>query len=135
MKKAFTMIELIFVIVIIGILAAVAVPRLFATRIDAKVSKELGSAKQSIYNLGMEYTAKNKLDSAKIDSANNELDCFLITDEIGDGNVSLAVAAKSQERCPDNVLNLVTVIAKQNGLITSDGSKQIFNFSRSSIVK
>ena len=39
MKKAFTMIELIFVIVVLGILAAVAVPRLAATRTDAEISK------------------------------------------------------------------------------------------------
>jgi general secretion pathway protein G len=38
-KKAFTMVELVFVIVIIGILAAVAVPRLSATRDDAVISK------------------------------------------------------------------------------------------------
>jgi prepilin-type N-terminal cleavage/methylation domain-containing protein len=38
MKKAFTMIELIFVIVILGILAAVAIPKLSATRNDAKIA-------------------------------------------------------------------------------------------------
>ena len=38
-KKAFTMIELVFVIVVIGILAGVAIPRLAATRDDAELTK------------------------------------------------------------------------------------------------
>lgn len=38
-RTAFTMIELIFVIVVLGILAAVAIPRLAATRDDAQITK------------------------------------------------------------------------------------------------
>ena len=38
-KNAFTMIELVFVIVILGILASVAIPKLSATRTDAQISK------------------------------------------------------------------------------------------------
>ena len=39
LNKAFTMIELVFVIVVLGILAAVAIPRLAATRDDAIITK------------------------------------------------------------------------------------------------
>jgi len=38
-QNAFTMIEMIFVIVVLGILAAVAVPKLAATRTDAEITK------------------------------------------------------------------------------------------------
>lgn len=39
MKKGFTMVELIFVIVILGILASFALPRMAATRNDAEIAK------------------------------------------------------------------------------------------------
>ncbi len=42
-KKAFTMIELVFVIVVIGILAAIAVPKFAATRDDAQITKGLAT--------------------------------------------------------------------------------------------
>ena len=39
MKKAFTMLELVFVIVVIGILSAIAIPKFAATRDDALISR------------------------------------------------------------------------------------------------
>ena len=38
-KNAFTMIEIVFVIVILGILSAIAIPKFAATRTDAQISK------------------------------------------------------------------------------------------------
>ena len=50
-KKAFTMIELVYVIVILGILSAIALPKFAATRTDAQISKaraDIASIRSSI---------------------------------------------------------------------------------------
>jgi len=60
-KNAFTMIELIFVIVIIGILAAVAVPKLAETREDAKAVVCMDSIKTFTQDLTVYYTANGRL--------------------------------------------------------------------------
>lgn len=63
MKKGFTMIELIFVIVILGILAAVAIPKLAATRDDAEISKTASNIQTLISDLGSYYTSQGEFNN------------------------------------------------------------------------
>ena len=58
--KGFTMIELIFVIVILGVLAAIAIPRLIATRDDAEVVRAAQNVTTSLGDLMGYYMAKGK---------------------------------------------------------------------------
>ena len=59
-KKAFTMVELIFVIVIIGILASVAIPKLAITRDDAKISKTVFNLRILLYDAFSFYTSQSE---------------------------------------------------------------------------
>ena len=123
MKRAgFTMIELIFVIVILGILAAVAIPKLAATRTDAEVSKGASDLATVVTDIGSYYTAQgtfaNLVDmtnvkdfdstaklGTKADTANFQVggvDCVLFTlnGEITDGNITLSdVASVTNKAC------------------------------------
>ena len=57
MKKGFTMIELIFVIVMLGILASVAVPRLAGTKADAEESAAVANLRTLVSDLNTYYVA------------------------------------------------------------------------------
>ena len=65
MKKAFTMIELIFVIVILGILASVAIPRLAATREDAEISTGIANLRTLLSDITAFYVVKGNFNGTK----------------------------------------------------------------------
>ncbi len=68
------MIELIFVIVILGILAAVAVPKLAATRDDAKIVGAVTNTNQIIKDFTAFYTARGDFNTTSIDQISNGTD-------------------------------------------------------------
>jgi len=83
MRAGFTMIELIFVIVIIGILAAIAMNKMSATRDDAKITKAVSNLKTCVGDMAARYTAQGKLVTGDINNSNackvtNEENCFAV---------------------------------------------------------
>lgn len=118
-RSGFTMIELVFVIVILGILASVAIPKLAATRDDANIAKSTSEVSSMIQDIGSHYTAKGNLE--KNVSTMTNVPLFTKTDGSAQDNVSYDNGAtptvyyidtKRKVACLDVVLNDV------NGTVT-----------------
>jgi general secretion pathway protein G len=97
MKPAFTLVELVFVIVILGILASVAIPRMTATRTDGIVTKgrsEVASIRSAILTARQENLLQGNNACPAIDSNTTNSLLFEglleypIRDEAGSGHWS-----------------------------------------------
>ncbi|MBS5809815.1 MAG: prepilin-type N-terminal cleavage/methylation domain-containing protein [Campylobacter concisus] len=96
MKKAFTMIELILIIVVIGILAAIAIPRISATRDDAVLVKTMAEIRTAIEEINAYYISQGKL---ALDTTNNKVKFKEMTNAgIVDSSGDLGFFAKN-EKC------------------------------------
>ncbi|WP_152183681.1 type II secretion system protein [Sulfurimonas indica] len=157
MKRAgFTMIELIFVIVILGILAAVAIPKLAATRTDAGVSKMSSNIATVVSDAGAYWTANGAWPTNWSDVTNVSLQtaaggttqstvitasaflnagttnanqgCFQL-DTTTDGNLTVtALAAGTDPVCVG-----AKAAALKNNISAADGTAKVHSFGGTSV--
>ena len=120
MRKGFTMIELIFVIVILGILAAVAIPRLNATRDDAEISKGASNLATLMSDLSGYYTSKGSFNTTAAGGAAAAVKWKDVT------NVAMASTAAGADIGDVVVTTKAFLKVKDKGcvsLLVKDGSK------------
>lgn len=99
MRAGWTLIELIFVIIIIAILGSIAIKSLSVTRDDAKLSADVSNMNVCLKDLNNIYTATH---TALIDinsSACNLVECYII--DINGTTVTVTLNSEATVYCSD----------------------------------
>lgn len=132
-KKAFTLVELIFIIVIIGILAALGIPKLVATRDDAKVASCTETVTLFMRDLSTYYNSQGTFSLNMQDMTNMEVyETTPITENGSDGEYYF-VCDKIKENITKND---AAVTFKFSHSFDTEGNKRInFNATATSTVQ
>lgn len=96
-KKAFTMLELVFILVILGILAAVAIPKISASRDDAKLvalKSDINTLKTAFPAYFLAQGQGTFTTAITLSSANWNLNDYAITSKLQDSNQNPCISAK-----------------------------------------
>ncbi len=99
MRAGWTVIELIFIIVIIGILGAVALPKLAATRDDAKLAVDISNMSQCILDVSSRYVASGINMAAGDSPACDAVKCYDITYASGGSDFIVTTNPGAENYC------------------------------------
>ncbi len=130
MKSAFTLVELIFTIIIIALLASISIPKFNATKDDAKTSTVVTQLSDCISYAGAKYTGMGLISLDAIDCKMAKK-CFDITIKDNDPK-SGEVIVKSGSGVTDaedkdkQYCKRAYIIADRNSLSSSSGKKHDF---------
>lgn len=97
MRAGWTMIELIFILIVIGILASIALSKLAATRDDAKLSADVSNMNICLRNVAAQYTATG-INDINITSCNNVV-CYTI--DINGSIMNIDINTSAANYCTD----------------------------------
>ena len=114
MRKAFTMIELVFVVTIVALLAAVAIPKFAATRDDAIISKGRAAVAAMRSAIAMERQKrilKGKFDQITGDDVEGLLD-YKLSDRWSQSSNTFTFTAPDDATCD--------FVVQNNKLVKSD---------------